>query len=231
MAVRDLEILAPFRARQEWQLCPGTNDTFWLRVPWADEEEFRNLPLLGRWHCGATGLLTRLGHKVPELALPERGWLKLNECLTVGVPTRGAVGMLPVAVSFALESSSEDILPTALLCHWDDFRAWADHALAPRIECLRFAKCEDDRTFVMGAPLPPVRGKGFHRSGRLWIPCGFVLPGHVWPELLEERIALGGSRLALMHPDGSHEIFAEEHFVSASRATIRQSQLGFSFDS
>lgn len=220
IAADDLHALAPWRAAG-WELCPAGEDRFWLRIPVEDEVTFTRLPLIGRWRAGPDGIMTRLGKRVPEQEAPVGGWSPLATLLPIGPPRRGAVGMPPLPASWTLESDHADQPAGALMCRWPDFMAWALEAFAPRLECLEFARCDDDRVFVTGQPLPPVRGQGYHRAGRLWLPGGSRLPDHLWPELLEERLRLGTSRLALLYPDGSHEEMAEENFVRASRVAVR----------
>ena len=124
-------------------------------------------------------------------------------------------------MSFRLERDDADHPAAALLCRGEIFAAWAETAFAPRLECLRFACCDDGRTFVAGHPLPAIPGAGFHRLGRLWLPCGWRLPDHAWPELLEEVLGLGANRMTILHPDGSHEELDEENLVPATRAAVR----------
>lgn len=131
--------------------------------------------------------------------------------------------MPPVPVSFQLEKDDADLPAGALLCDWESLAAWADTCFAPRLEKLRFACSNDDRAFVCGEPLPPLRGSSFHAIGRLWLPSGYRLPDHVWPDLLEELLGLGKNRIAILHPDGSHEEMDEENLITATRAAVRAS--------
>ena len=218
---RDLGALAAYRGLPGWSLRPDTNGISWLKVPTGDEENFRKLPLLGRWTSDASGKLTREGKSVPEALLPDDGWQPLATMLPVAPPPRGAPGMPPPAVGFRLETDDAGHPAAALLCRREDFAAWASTAFAPRIECLRFACCEDGRAFVVGTPLPSLPGAGFHCIGRLWLPCGWRLPDHTWPELLEETLGLGRNRMCLLHPDGSHEELDEENLIPATRAAVR----------
>ncbi|MGC4014500.1 MAG: hypothetical protein QM755_08305 [Luteolibacter sp.] len=220
VASADLQSLAPWRAAG-WELSPADQDRLWLRMKADDEVVFMTLPLVGRWLEGGDGLMTRMGKRVPEQVAPSGGWTSLATLLPIGPPHRGAVGMPPMPVSWTLEPDDADQPTTALMCRWPDFMAWALEAFAPRLECLMFARCDDDRVFVTGHPLPPVRGQGYHPAGQLWLPGGYQLPAHLWPELLEERLRLGASRFALLYPDGSHEEMAEENFVRATRAAVR----------
>lgn len=134
--------------------------------------------------------------------------------------------MPPPAITFHLETDDADHPADALLCTGEIFAAWVETAFSPRLECLRFACCEDGRTFVAGLPLPAVPGAGFHRLGRLWLPCGYRLPEHAWPELIEELLGLGRNRMAILHPDGSHEELDEENLVPATRAAVRTTRHG-----
>lgn len=218
---RDLGALAGHRGLSGWSLCPDADGTFWLKVPPADEDAFRKLPLIGRWSADAAGKLVREGRVVPEALLPADGWQTLATLLPVAPPMRGAPGMPPPAVAFCLEPDDSGHPAAALLCRRETFTAWAANAFAPRLDCLRFACCEDGRIFVAGSPLPPLPGTGFHRIGRLWLPCGWRLPDHAWPELLEEVLGLGRNRMSLLHPDGSHEDLDEENLVPATRAAVR----------
>lgn len=226
IAATDLGALASWRGLAGWELAADGAERFWLRVPIDDEEIFRKLPLLGRWVSDADGRLVREGLRVPEAVLPEEGWMSVSKILAVLPPSRGAPAMPPPAVGFRLEADIGGHPAAALLCRGDVFSAWADTAFAPRLECLRFAWCEDGRAFVAGLPQPAIPGAGFHRIGRLWLPCGYRLPDHVWPELLEELLGLGRNRMTLLHPDGTHEELDEENLVPATRAAVRSSGRG-----
>lgn len=221
IAVADLDALAPFRARTGWQLCVDDADRYWLRVPAADDGLFRKLPLLGRWSEVDGGRIIRESKRVPEALLPIAGWQALATRLPIMPPTRGAPGMPPAAIGFQLEPDDADFPAAAMLCAWAPFAAWAEAAFAPRIEKLHFACSDDGRAFITGDPLPAIPGSGFHRRGRLWLPCGYRLPGHVWPELVEEAFALGGNRFAILHADGTHEEMDQENLIPATRAAVR----------
>lgn len=223
IAATDIGALAIHRGLAGWSLCPADSEAFWLRVPVEDEEIFRRLPLLGRWSADAHGTLVREGRRIPEAMLPAEGWQAVSTFLSIEPPRRSAPGMPPPAVAFRLQVESEDHPAAALLCGGDIFAAWVETAFAQRLDCLRFACCEDGRVFVAGLPLPAIPGAGFHQLGRLWLPCGYGLPEHVWPELIEELLVLGRNRMAILHPDGSHEELDEENLVPSSRAAVRRS--------
>jgi hypothetical protein len=223
IATTDIGALAIHRGLAGWSLCPAGPQEFWLRVPPEDEGVFRKLPLLGRWSADAEGSLVREGRRVPEAMLPAEGWQTVATYLTVGPPQRSAPGMPPPAVAFQLEVDSADHPAAALLCDGENFAAWVETAFARRLDRLRFACCNDGRLFVAGLPLPAIPGAGFHQLGRLWLPCGYRLPDHVWPELIEEMLVPGRNRMAVLHPDGSHEELDEENLVPASRAAVRRS--------
>lgn len=221
IAARDLAALASYRALPGWELRPDTATVYWLKLPTEDDAIFRNLPLLGRWSADAHGRLVREGRRVPEALLPADGWQTLATLLPLTPPPRGAPGMPPAAVGFHLQSDDAGHPAMALLCRWDVFAGWAETAFAPRLECLRFACCDDGRAFVVGHPLPAIPGAGYHRTGRLWLPCGWRLPDHAWPELLEDALRLGRNRMARLEPAGSHEILDEENLLAATRAAVR----------
>lgn len=221
IATADLGTLTAFRGHAGWALRADGADHWWLRVPATDEDVFRKLPLLGRWSLDDAGLLVRDGRRVPEALLPGDGWQSLAVVLPVAPPPRNVPGMPPPAAGFALVPDDMEQAAGALLGSFADFAAWADTAIAQRLAVLEFACAADGRAFITGHPLPPMPGTAFHRHGRLWLPCGWRLPDHAWPELLEEMLKLGRNRMALLHPDGSHEVFDEENLVPATRAAVR----------
>ena len=221
----DLDTLMIHRDLTGWWLRPDGRDFYLLKVPAFDESLFQKLPLLGRWTLDGSGRMIREGKRVPEALLPEDGWQSLAGLLPIAPPSRGAPGMPPAAVGFTLVVDDAGHPATALLCRREDFTAWATTAFAPRIECLRFACCEDDRAFVAGTPLPPLPGAGFHRLGRIWLPCGWQLPDFTWPELIEDMLALGNNRFCILHPDGSHEELDMENLIPATRSSVRSSAL------
>lgn len=221
LAAGDLAALAAYRALSGWMLREADDSTYWLRVPASDEKSFRKLPLLGRWSAGKNSQITRDGRRVPEALLPSDGWQPVASLLPLGSPERGMPGMAPAPVDFTLETDTADLPAEALLCTLQDFAAWAETALAQRLAVLQLACCEDSRVFLTGAPLPGIRGRGFHRIGKLWLPCGYRLPDHLWPGLLEDFFRIGGSRFALLHADGSFESLDSENLIPASRAVVR----------
>ena len=221
IATADLGVLAAFRDRTGWALRDQGDGFHWLRVPATDEDHFRKLPLSGRWSVDSDHRLTRDGRLVAEALLPTDGWQPLAVVIAITSPLRGAPGMPPPAVSFRLDTDSEMQSSGALLCRLTDFATWADGALAPRFASLRFATTDDGRVFVSGHPLPAIAGASYYTSGRLWLPCGWKLPDHTWPDLLESVLKLGRNRVALLHPDGSHEELVQENLVPATRAAVR----------
>ncbi|MEK7952116.1 hypothetical protein [Luteolibacter soli] len=226
IATADLGVLAAFRDRTGWALRDEGNGSgfHWLRVPAADEDLFRKLPLVGRWSMDSEYRLIRDGRLVAEALLPADSWQTLAAVIAITPPLRGAPGMPPPAVSFRLEPDAEMQPAGALLCGLADFASWADSALAPRFAGLRFAAAEDGRVFVTGHPLPAIAGASFYPIGKLWLPCGWKLPDHTWPELLEGVLKLGRNRVALFHPDGCHEKLDEENLVPATRAAVRTTE-------
>jgi hypothetical protein len=221
IATTDLGVLAAYRDRTGWAIRDEGDGFHWLRVPATDEDLFRKLPLSGRWSLDSDHRLTRDGRLVAEALLPTDGWQSLAAVITITPPLRGAPGMPPLAVSFHLVADAEMQAAGALLCRLEDFTTWAESALAPRFSCLRFAAAVDGRVFVAGRPLPSIAGASYYRSGRLWLPCGWSLPDHTWPDLLESVLKLGRNRLTLLYPDGSHEELDEENLVPATRAAVR----------
>lgn len=169
----------------------------------------------------AGGRLVRLGRKVPDATLPADGWQCLAALLPLGPPPRGAPGMPPAPVAFRLAAAAAEQPATALWCRWERFAAWAETAFADRLDALRFACGDDGSALVVGTPLPAIPGTGYHRAGRLWLPCGWCLPDFAWPELLEDLLRLGRHRMSILHPDGSHEELDEENLVTAGRASVR----------
>lgn len=222
IGVGDLAVLAGFRALPGWELRPETAAIYWLRLPAEDDALFRKLPLLGRWTADADGRLVRLGQRVPEAVLPTDGWQSLAALLPPAPPRRGTPGMPPAPVGFRLETDDLEHPAAALLCRWEVFAAWAETAFAARLEVLRFACCADGRAFVIGSPQPAIPGTGYHRAGRLWLPCGWRLPDHTWQELVEELLRLGRNRMSILHPDGSHEELDEGNLVAADRTAVRR---------
>lgn len=221
LAARDLGALRAYRARAGWKLLPDRDGSFWLCVPAGDDELFRKLPLTGRWTAVDGGKIVREGKRVPDAWMPEGPWQPVHALLPIAPPARGAPGMPPSAVSFDLIPDDAGLSAEALMCRWDAFAGWAESAFEPRFSTLQFARSDDDRAFVTGQPLPAIPGSGFHPVGRLWLPCGYRLPDHVWPELLEEALGLGGNRFAILHADGSHEEMDHGNLVPATRAAVR----------
>lgn len=221
IAAGDLGGLQACRARPGWKLLPDHDGSFWLCVPANDDELFRKLPLIGRWTAVDGGKIVREGKRVPEARMPDGAWQPVQALLPILPPARGAPGMPPPPVNFHLNPDDAWLSAGAMMCVWSAFAAWAESAFEPRFDKLQFARSDDDRAFVTGEPLPAIPGNGFYRQGRLWLPCGYRLPDHVWPELLEETLGLGANRFTILHADGSHEEMDYGNLVPATRAAVR----------
>jgi len=223
LSASDLGALAPHRARTDWALCPDGTAHFWLRVPESDETLFQKIPLTRRWTSLRDHTLIRDGHRVAEATLPQVGWQPLPIYITLDLPQRGSPGMPPPPMALALIKDSNDRPADALICDGVTFATWAETAFSLRLECLHFACCADRRAFVQGCPLPAIPGTACYQEGQLWLPCGYRLPDHLWPELLADVLALGNNRMTLLHPDGSHEKLDSENLIPATRASVRSS--------
>lgn len=227
MAAGDLVSLTGYRQRPGWALREDGGQVFLIRVPAADGEDFRKLPLLARWSADAEGRLTREGRRIPEAVLPVDGWLQPASLLPVGAPMKGLPGMSPAPVRFQLLQGGAERPAEALLCRGEDFLRWVGTAFSRRLDGLHFAASADGRVFVTGTPLPPVPGTGYHACGKLWIPSGHTLPDWIWSGLVEDVLDLGNNRVALLHADGSHEDIAVENLIPATRASVRNTMAGY----
>ncbi|MDF1739869.1 MAG: hypothetical protein P1U86_11980 [Verrucomicrobiales bacterium] len=219
----ECEALANHRGRTDWETADaGENgEQRWLRIPSHDEEIFAYLPLLGRWRADASLRLFKEGHRVPENDLQSLNWEPLAKVLTLLPPPLNAPAIPPFPIGFGLVRNDDFQEPTALLCSWDSLAEWCDRALAPRIECLRFALSSEGTAIVAGAPLPAIQGASFYRNGDLWVPTGFKLPDFTWPELVEEALDLQDGETALILENGDFDVIASAHWINATRATIR----------
>jgi len=177
----------------------SVGDMIWLKGPVENGKAqiaINSLPATATYLADEQHRLFPLGKQTPVLELKDLQWQNLEEFITVEQPVSAMPGQFPQAITVKLIRSSTPEQPTALIIpvkQWDNYLKTAPLI---RIQQLQFAVTSDELVFVMGAPLPPLKGETFWRYKNILLPSGYTFDPPVIADLLT------GDGLLLFHADG-----------------------------
>lgn len=220
--------LGPLRRR------PGvtvheTGAGLWLQGDGPDETlelSLRALPGARRYVVLPDGQLLEAGKRVPHGFLPAGTWHSLTQWLEVSLDAAGLAGRLTEGVLLRLVRSTGVRAENVLLTGLSAWSAYGSDAAQVRLERWSFAVSAGGGVVVRGEPLPPLPGQPFVETEGVAVPAGWAWEPAVDASVLRELLALDGSDLALLHPDGTWDHVGGEDFIRASRSAIRLSAEG-----
>lgn len=208
---------------------PG-QQALWLRGQELTDElrdVLRGLLHGRRYDVLPDGQLRSPQHEVPRGYLPSGQWIALRTWLTIEMPRRNEPGRLTQPMDWKLvRDDQEPVEPTALLLDWLDWHDYVLTAPSLRLRHLRFACDGADRVVVWGQPLPSLPGTRYVVHEGLAVPCGLRWSPAISTTLLCQILGIASGDLALLHSDSSWEHLQGEHFVPATRQSVRATQEG-----
>ncbi|WNJ19288.1 hypothetical protein [Pontibacter sp. G13] len=154
----------------------------------------------------------------PVGTMPNLNWQSLQALFPIDVPTASLPGQGIQPVTLQLIADTACPAPNALLIeedHWDTFLQTAP---AFKLAKWEYARSNTKQILVLGAPLPPLPGTSYHRSGQLLIPTGWRFQTPDLAGLFEAQAVPMGLGLALVHPDGNWEHISLMDILPVSRS-------------
>lgn len=211
------------------RLIPGLtaclhDDLIWLRTtdP-ADDltQELRKLPGTTFYTLTPGGELVQQGRRLPSRRLPPVNWQSLTALLTPAaspqpVPNR-AVSRLELSLVRVFDEQPAFALETSL-AEWEQF---VETAPKLRLDPLEFLTARDQRTLVVGIPLPPLKGQRYwHREG-VFVPAGYHWSPAIDAHTLRDVLGLAADELAIFEVDATWRRASRTELVRASRRSLR----------
>ena len=212
------------------------DDQIWISGEAASQAEKIEIDACLKQISGATRFdrladdqLIKSGSTLPTTRLPKLGetaWSPLNEWLTFQLPPASLAGTISKAatIDFVRRSSShanESQEPSVLICHINEFVAWADQASKHRIRRLSFACNSTGTVIVRGIPLPSIHGKTFVEYDQIAVESGHSWTPTVSLNTLKKIFRVDDSQLVLCQAEQPIQTIQRDDFVAATRAGIR----------
>lgn len=209
-------------------------DAVWLRGDVEDEDlalQLAAIPGARRFDVLADKQLRPLGRLVPEGYLPEGHWQPLAAWLKVELP-ESLPKSIPEPqlepVRLRLLRSGDVREPALLETSLASLSRYVDSAPLWRIQRWQLALAHGDKpqqtVLVRGLPLPPLPGQVWTEDAGICVPAGYAWEPAVDAAVVGQLLSLAPQQIALLYPDGTHEVVLPEHWVRGSRSAVRQMQ-------
>jgi MoxR-vWA-beta-propeller ternary system domain bpX2/FtsH ternary system domain X7 len=210
--------------------CAAVGGIVWLRGSDSSEDLERALakvPGLERFELLLSGRLKARHSRIPGGILPPASWRPLKEMLVPVLPSAALAGQTRQKLALTLRRSRQEQTPAALITNLAAWTEFASQAPSIRLERLVFAVAEDRQTLVLAEPLPALPGLRLTNQTGVLTPCGYAWSPTVEPAALRELFGLAPDDVAILAPDGTHQVVRAEQFVRASRSAARATAAGF----
>lgn len=216
--------LALLRGHPALGVCE-TAEGVWLRGPRLEESLDRQLRLIPggqRFAVVEAGQLLAEGNLVPLGRAPDGPWALLCDWLTVSLPAcQESVPSERERVPLTLVSAAIEREPALLETTLVQLANYSATAPQWRIDRWTFAASPGRTVFVRGTPLPPIPGTQWVLGQQIATPAGLTWSPPVDAAVVQELLGLADGEIALLHPDGTCDHIAADHWVRASRSAIR----------
>lgn len=167
-------------------------------------------------------LLREVSKRLPSEVLPTLTWRAINEFTSLELPVVGYPGGSANSIAIELVPSSEFGPAAAVLCSLGDWCDFVTSQLQVRFQHCKFAVREDGMAFVVGSPVPSLRGIRYRVRNGIAIPAGWRWSPDVSAEVLRLRYGVTMDDLLLLSRNRSAEVINESDFCAATRASVRE---------
>ena len=233
----DLPRLAPFRLDPNIEIWPADPDQdpseYWLRG--SSEEtttasQLRLVPAIARYHVNADNLATPLGNRVPELRLPEPDsprWANLARWWQLHAQPAALEGELPGRVNLRIVPAPSERPASGILTDTESWQDFASTFPAHRLARLRFAADIGGRVFVIGTPIPPLRGEHFSIEHGIALPAGCAIDPPIDAPSVARLLSLPPGAIALFSRDSDarYQRIDAAQFTQGTRSAARLTAL------
>jgi len=231
----DLNRLAPFRLDPQIEIWPADPDQtpteYWLRGSSTEsvtEQSLRQIPAIARYSVNAENLATPLGHRVPELRLPEpesSRWAKLSLWWQLHAQPASLSGQSPPRTAIRIAPATTERPVSGILTDAETWQTFAATHPAHRLAKLKFAADLGGQVFVIGTPTPPIRGQHYTIEDGIALPAGSAIEPAVAMGTLAELLSLPKGAIALFSADATYQRIDAAQFTQATRSAARLTAL------
>lgn len=172
----------------------------------------------------AAKILVPLGKTLPVERLPEDLiWKPLRECLELRLPTAAMAGQLEGRhAEVKLVRNGEAVrAPNLWLTSLEELHAYMDTASSVKFAGLRFAVSGDGKALLLGGPMLPLPGSGYHFEEGLALPSGWALSVPLSGQMARRWLGLSAAEIAVMHDDGTFDRLTGDDFLPLTRSAVR----------
>jgi MoxR-vWA-beta-propeller ternary system protein len=234
--LEQVRLLARLRRMPGLTVCQS-DDVLWLRGDIDEAEiapQLSTIPGARRFDLLPDMQLRPLGRLVPEGHLPEGPWQPLASWLKVELPPMSVVSSAPPLepVRLRLVRTGEVRDPALLEVSLETLADYIE--LAPQWRIQRWqlalaretAAAQNKTVLVRGLPLPPLPGQFWTEQEGICVPAGYSWEPTVNAAVVRQLLGLEPQDLALLDPQGTHEVVLPDHWIRTSRSAVRQMRRG-----
>ena len=187
-----------------------------------DSIEIKSLPHKHIFYAQDAQLFLK-GSLLPHGALPSLLWTPIDRGLPVQLPSfnHNYFGLNNKA-EITLCGSDEEREPYGLMTNLKDLQRYAQTAPAVRLRGLQWAVTGEENAMIVGAPLLPLQGEAFCRSGDFLFPAGYGLSLPRLRETLQEALSPEGDSWIVWNKKGTYWKIHKEALSALSIASVRK---------
>ncbi len=222
MPLADLPALARVRMLQNVFVF-AEEDTVWILGKATDSAIHSALQSLPgkHFHLTEPRSLTPVGRFLATEKLPPPNWVALEDWLTVNLPNSRWAGSVDERIQLSLVPSAAMKVSDGLLTTIDEVLELIEQA-SFRFQHLRFAMNETRQAFVIGNPLPAIRGLRFCINDDIAVPAGMSWSPAV--DAATVRSVFGNPEgIVLWQKIDQWDVIPHDAFVKVSRNAVRES--------
>jgi MoxR-vWA-beta-propeller ternary system domain bpX2 len=225
-----LDYLGPIRHWSQLEVAT-MQDCCWVKGLTGDQlqmPEIKSIPFKKIFYEKDNQLFP-YGSRLPVKKLPSPLlWMPLEKGLPLSLPSfnHNYFG-IEEKLTVRLAPSAAEQPATALLITLKALESYILSAPAIRLKPLDWT-IVDDQALIIGAPLLPLPGVTWWKTGNSLLPAGYAWE---WPTLsgiIEEELNDGGHHWLLWQPDGSYLSIPKDQFSPLSISSFRLTMAGLS---
>lgn len=201
-------------------------DMIWLKgftETQIESIEVKVIPFV-RAYYARNGSLYPLHKQLPERSIPSLSWDAIAASLPLVRPAYNDhfFGINDQLIP-ALVPSETEHEPVGMMVMIADLLAYTNSAPAIRLEPMIWTAINNDKAFVVGAPVLPVRGDVYWYREGIFIPSGFELNYTMLAKEIYQSIEPDETQWLIWNTDQSYSRVPKNVFTRLSRSSVRES--------
>ena len=198
------------------------NNLYWIKGRYGDREvqkAFAECPAVRRYRAYKNEL-TEFGNLLKSLTLPELNWMPLHEFFIPVVNSTLIPAQFDEKIPILLDRSTEFKEPGAMICKTKDLKQFIDYNGTFTFEHLMYSVCKD-QCFIIGKPLPAVKGELFYQEKQLFMPIGWGININLVANYIK-LINIKPQDFAVVNQDNSWDYIEYEDLHYMTRSSVRE---------